>query len=194
MESVRQSRGGDNHNFMTATQENERNQAPALSVSQRLLEPAEGDPIAANLEHLAQYIRRTLPLPDAIVHMEINVWQGVVQFSWEARKFVVTPSLETFELKGHNLFVTAASILVQAVLAKQKKTARIVSEVLDALDKVDELLQAPRIEPAVTIIYLSDGYRSMRTLFAPRIDAALELLDSLKQTIRRQLRSRGYRH
>jgi hypothetical protein len=176
---------------MVATQECERIPVRPTPENRSAQKP-DRRPVAVNLESLAQYIYKTLPLPETIAHLDLNIWHEVVQFSWEGRRFVVKPSLETFELKGHSLFVTAASILVQTILVKQKKHTKVGEEIIDALKQVEYLLLAPRLEPLVTIMYLSAGNRTKRALFPSRIDAAVALLESVKRTVQRLLQSREH--
>jgi hypothetical protein len=162
-----------------------------LTVCPRMEMPGH-DRITPVLKRLAQLIQRVLPLPHSIAHLELNCWSGVVQFTWEARRFIVTPSLEAFELKGRGLSITTASMLIRRVLTQHQKNLRVGTEVVDSLERVENLLTSPRVEPSVTIVYLSDGCRSIRTLHTPRLDEALALLESVKQTIRNHLRSRRF--
>jgi hypothetical protein len=144
------------------------------------------------LRHLAQHIQQALPLPNSIGSLELNSWSGVVQFTWDARRFTVSTSLETFELKGNTLSVTAASMLVGRILAQHLKDTKVWVAVVESLGKVEQLLTSQGSEPSVTIAYFSDGRRSTRQLFPPRTDEALALVEAVKKRIRNHLQSKKF--
>jgi hypothetical protein len=92
------------------------------------------------LEELAQYIRQTLPQSKSIAHLHIDEKIGAVRFSWHAREFIVKPSLEVLELKGQHLYVTGASMLMQAAFLKKDKNEKVLGVVEETLQQVEDLL------------------------------------------------------
>jgi hypothetical protein len=148
---------------MTATKVNET--TPQQPIAEGAKVP-EGQQKPEGLEELAQYVRKTLPQPNTIVRLDLNTSAGVIQCQWQTRQFIVKPSLEVFELKRQSLYVTGASILVQAVLAKQKKNTRVFDEVVLSIKKVEELLQRSRTETALALLKLVK--HTMRKQFGSR--------------------------
>ena len=119
--------------------------------------------IGKRLEELVQHIQKGLPLANLITRLEINHSARVVEFTWQSRHFVSTLGLEVFELKEKNLFITGASMLVRSALNSQDKNTRIVIAIADSVAKAEDLIKTRRIE------------------------AAFELLDSVKQSIQKQI-------
>jgi len=113
------------------------------------------------LEELSQYIRQTIPQSKSITHLHVNENAGAVTFTWHARQFIVKPSLEVLEMKGQNLYVTGASMLMQAWFMKKDKNEKVLGVVQETLQQVEELLSKQETEKA------------------------LKLLDSVKQTLQR---------
>jgi hypothetical protein len=85
------------------------------------------------LVELDQYVRRNLPNQKAIAEMHRNEEGGFIQFVWHAQHFAVRPPLEVFQLKGANMFITGASMLMQAALRTRDKNSRVVEAVVENL-------------------------------------------------------------
>jgi hypothetical protein len=113
------------------------------------------------LEELAQYIRQTLPQSKSIAHLHIDEKISAVRFTWHAREFIVKPNLTVLELKGVNLYVTGASMLMQAAFMKKDKNEKVLGVVEETLQQVEDLLSKHQTEKG------------------------LKLLDSVKQTLHR---------
>ena len=92
----------------------------------------------SELEELSGYIRQTLPDQKAILRLQKNEQAGIVEFTWHARQFVVRPNLEVFELKGKNLLITGASMLMQAALKTKEKNKKVIEAVVDTLHAAEE--------------------------------------------------------
>lgn len=105
-----------------------------------------------SLETLADYVKKTLPLLNPAAKLELNRKAGVVVFPWYAQKFVVTPSLQVFELQGTKLLITSPAMLIQAVLAKQDKYTRAVKALVDSIEKAQALLKTKRSEMAYSLL------------------------------------------
>jgi hypothetical protein len=104
------------------------------------------------LEELAQYITRTLPQSKAINHLQKDVKAGVVKFDWNSQKFMVKPSLEVLELRGANLYITAASMLMQAALMTYDKNSKVLT-VLDAtIGQAEEFFVNHQTEKAFEVL------------------------------------------
>jgi hypothetical protein len=104
------------------------------------------------LEELAQYIMRTLPQSKAVSHLNTDAKAGVVSFDWNSHKFMVKPSLEVLEVKGNNLFITAASMLMQAAFTTYDKNSRVLSVMDDTLRQVEEFLTNHQNEKAMSLL------------------------------------------
>lgn len=94
-----------------------------------------------SLEQLAQYIRQTVPQPKAILNLNVKEKLGVVTFVWHAREFVVKKSLEVLELKGQNLYVTGATMLMQSALMTAGKSETVIESVVDAIRQAEDLIK-----------------------------------------------------
>jgi hypothetical protein len=116
------------------------------------------------LEQLTQYIRQNLPQPKAIMNLRVQEKTGVVMFVWNAQEFVVKKTLEVFELKGQNLFVTGATMLMQSALRTVTRSETVIGTVLDALREAEELVKDEKQK-----------------------ESGLKLLESVKSTLRKQV-------
>ncbi len=92
----------------------------------------------------------------------VGVPEKVVTFEWQARRFAVRTSLETFELKGDRLFITGASGLVLYLLMSRARNREVFGEM------------AKNIEEAETRV-------------RDNPEQALELLSSVKKTIEKRI-------
>ena len=96
-------------------------------------------PATEELDKLTLHIRKALPDPKAVTHLQTNPQAGLVEFSWHSRHYVVTPALVVFELKdGKNLLVTGYSMLIQAALQTRDRNSKIIEEVVKKLGSADE--------------------------------------------------------
>jgi len=90
------------------------------------------------LDELAQYIVRILPQRKSISNLREDAKAGIVRFTWHAHHFAVKPSLEVLELKGANLFITGASILMQSALSTCHKNSKVLGGMDDTLRQVED--------------------------------------------------------
>jgi hypothetical protein len=95
-----------------------------------------------SLDELEAHIRTSLPLARDIQKLQKNAAAKYVEFQWHQRHFVVQPSLQVFENKDQKLFITGASMLIQACLLKKDKTQNVLSEVIDTMEKTEELVKS----------------------------------------------------
>jgi hypothetical protein len=93
------------------------------------------------LDQLTQHIRQNVPQPKAIVNLHLQEKTGVVTFVWHAREFVVKRSLEVLELKGQNLYVTGATMLMQSALRSAGKSEVVLESLMDAIRHAEELIK-----------------------------------------------------
>ncbi len=93
-----------------------------------------------SLIHLAQFIRERVPQPKAILNLRIEELLGAVTFVWHAREFVVKQSLQVLELKGQNLYVTGATMLMQTALTSAGRSETVIESVIDAIRQAEGLL------------------------------------------------------
>ena len=89
------------------------------------------------LEELVQFVRRTIPQSKSIKHLTADDKAQVLTFEWKSRKFAVRTSLETFEMKGRNLFITGASGLLQNLFLNKAKNTTVIAEVSETLQQVE---------------------------------------------------------
>ena len=106
----------------------------------------------AQLEELAQYIRLTVPQSKFIEGLQIKETAGVVSFRWQGREFLVKPSLEVFESKGTNVFITGASALMQLAFIKKDKNKKVLEAVLDSITRAEDLIKAMQTENGLKLL------------------------------------------
>jgi hypothetical protein len=92
------------------------------------------------LEELVQYLYQTLPQAKTITQLQKDGKAGIVIFSWNSHRFIVKPSLEVLELKATNLFITGASMLMQAALTKRDKDNKVLAAVDETLRQSEDFL------------------------------------------------------
>ena len=91
-------------------------------------------------EKLSQYVRRNLGSFNAIAFMKVHEQQDAVSFRWYEKDFVVKKSLEAFEVKGQKLFVTGASILMQAVLDRADADSQSVEAIVSSIRAAEDMI------------------------------------------------------
>ena len=91
-------------------------------------------------ETLAAHVRESLTPSSGLTGLKAHETHGFVSFRWYDRDFVVKKSMEVFEVKGQNLFVTGGSILLQAVLAKADYDPKIVETLVSSIRQVEDLI------------------------------------------------------
>src|ERR1041384_2214248 len=96
------------------------------------------------LNELAQYIRETLPQAKTITNLQVNDQAGVITFHWQGREFLVRKSMDVLEVKGKNLFLTGASMLLQTVLLKKNKNEKVVETAIEVLQQAEDLIGSKR--------------------------------------------------
>lgn len=101
-------------------------------------------PAAPNLEELTVHIRKVLPEPKALAHLQTNAQAGVVEFNWHARHFVVRPTMEVYELKGRTLLITGISMLIQAALQTKDRNTKIIEVIVETLQAAEESMRTNR--------------------------------------------------
>ena len=114
------------------------------------------------LEDLSKYVRLTLPQPKLIENLQVQTQAGVVSFGWQGKEFVVKPSLHVLEVRGKEVFITGASMLIQSTLMKRDKNEKVISAAIEVLIQVEDLIKAKR-----------------------QVESGLKLLDSVKSTLRK---------
>jgi len=93
----------------------------------------------SNLDELAQYIRQTVPIPRAILQLKPNQAAGGASFIWHGVEFFVKPSLHVLEVRGHSLYITGLSTLLQTVFMKASQSEEKFGALLDALAQAEDL-------------------------------------------------------
>lgn len=96
------------------------------------------------LQELAEYIRKTLPQSSSIANLSTNEQAGVVEFSWQSRNFVVRPSLEVMEMKSKNLYITGASMLMQAAFMTRNANQKVIEGIVNTLQQVEDTVKRDR--------------------------------------------------
>ncbi len=93
-----------------------------------------------SLEQLTQYIRETVPQSKTITHLKPVPEADAISFHWQGREFVVKRTLEVLELKGKQVFLTGASMLMQIVLTHRNRNERTIEGIVAALRESEDLI------------------------------------------------------
>jgi hypothetical protein len=93
------------------------------------------------LQELAEYIRKTLPQASTIANLTANDQAGVVEFGWQSRHFVVRTSLEVMEKKDKNLYITGASMLMQAAFMTRNANQKVIEGIVNTLQQVEDTVK-----------------------------------------------------
>ena len=94
-----------------------------------------------SLPELALYIRHTVPDPKAIMSMKANEKLGAVIFIWHGVEFLVKPSMQVFEVRGYNLYITGISTLLQVVLIRRSQNEKVLESALDSIHEAEDLIR-----------------------------------------------------
>lgn len=103
-------------------------------------EPSSSSVMIETSEQLAQYVRQNLVPSSAITGLKIHELHGFLSFRWYERDFVVKKSLEVFEVKGQNLLVTGASMLMNSVLKKAENDAKTIDALVGSIRQAEDLI------------------------------------------------------
>lgn len=104
------------------------------------------------LNDLIQFIRETVPQPKEIQHLQIKDPPGVASFRWHQRDYIVKPSLQVFELKGKDVFITASSMLLQTAFLRKRATAKILGIAIETLQQVEGFVNSRSTEKGVVLL------------------------------------------
>lgn len=118
-------------------------------------------PAIENLQQLEEYLRKTLPEARSIQKLHRNEEGKYIDFVWHQRHFVVKPELQVFELKDARLFITGASMLIQASLLKKDRSEKVLVAVLETIEKAEEMMRSNR-EQGLALVESAKG--SLRKL------------------------------
>lgn len=105
-----------------------------------------------SLDELTQYLRQTLPQANAMQNLQLRADVGAVTFRWNSRDFLVRPSLEVLELKGSNVVITGASMLMQAALLTKKRNDKLVGGMVETLRQAEDLIKANQKQNGVSLL------------------------------------------
>jgi hypothetical protein len=94
-----------------------------------------------NLQDLSRYIRATIPYPQSLVQLQTNQQAGGVTFIWTGTEFFVKTSLHVLEVRGHSLFITGLSTLLQSVLMSADNSAKKFDTMLETLNRAEDLIR-----------------------------------------------------
>ena len=97
-----------------------------------------------NLAELTAYVRKTLPQSNTVANFKANDQANVIEFAWQSRNFVVKTTLEVMEMKGNNLFITGASMLMQAAFMKRSSNEKIVEAIVNTLQQAEDVVRRDR--------------------------------------------------
>jgi hypothetical protein len=105
------------------------------------------------LQGLAQYVRSSIPVPQAILQMRINERAAGITFIWQGVEFFVNSALYAFELRGRTLYITGLSVLLQTVLMGRKSKEKNWQLLMEQLAEAETILRDERyIRHAVDIV------------------------------------------
>ena len=92
------------------------------------------------LPELTGYISKTIPSPRELAELKANEAAGVATFSWHRIHFLVKPTLEVYEIKNSQIFITGSSLLMTRILAGSSRREQTIEVVLETMRQASELL------------------------------------------------------
>lgn len=93
-----------------------------------------------SLEELEEYLRQVMPQWKSVQQLQRNQKYGFIDFKWNGHHFAVKPTLETFELKANNLYITAGSLLLHNALLTRTGNEQRIGAIVETMDKMNEIL------------------------------------------------------
>ncbi len=93
-----------------------------------------------SLNELADYIRASVPNPQAILQLRVNEKVGGVTFIWHGVDFFVKPTLNVLEVRGHTLYITGLSTLLQMVLMRRSASEKKLQTLVDSITQAEDLI------------------------------------------------------
>jgi hypothetical protein len=94
-----------------------------------------------SLQELIQYVRQTVPDPKAILNLKIKEKTGAVMFIWHGVEFLVKPTMQVFEMRGYNLYITGISTLLQVVLMRRSQNEKVFETALQTIQEAEDLIR-----------------------------------------------------
>ena len=122
-----------------------------------------------NCEQLSQHLRRNLGSVGPLALLKVHEAHGFVSFRWHERDFVVKRSMESFEVKGQNLLVTGASILMQAVLRRAESNSVTIEGLVNSIQATESLIKDEK-ERGAGFKLLANMKATLRRLASHRTD------------------------
>lgn len=104
------------------------------------------------LNELIQFIRETVPQPKSILNLQIQNPPGIASFRWHQRDYIVKPSLQVFEIKGKNIFLTASSMLLQTAFMRKRGTSKALEVAVETLQQVESFINGRSIDKGVILL------------------------------------------
>lgn len=105
-----------------------------------------------DLNELLRFIMETVPQPKAIQNLQIKDPPGVAAFRWHQREYIVRPSLQVFELKGKEVFVTASTMLLQTAFMRKRTTNKVLEVAVETLQQVEGFIKGNSVEKGFTLL------------------------------------------
>jgi hypothetical protein len=120
-----------------------------------------------SLPELADYIRKNLPYPKAILNLRVQDQAGGVVFIWQGVEFLVKLTLQAFEIRGNSIYVTGLSMLLQSALLRGDQDEQRLTNVLNALGDAEDLIRT-KSQPTEGVRRLKAVREHLMHMVAPK--------------------------
>ena len=121
------------------------------------------------LEELAEFVRENIPQSKAVSHLTVNATAQIISFRWNSMEFAVRQSLEVFQVKGTRVEITAASLLLQAILQSSSRVAKLMGAVVESLGQAQDFFK--RNEASKGMELLIPAKKAIEKLAQKRVPA-----------------------
>jgi hypothetical protein len=119
-----------------------------------------------NLSELSDYIRKNVPYPKAIMSLRVQEQAGGVVFIWQGVEFLVKQSMEAFEVRGNNIYITGLSLLLQTALRKGDQEEHRIVKVIEALSDAENFARDNQPKKAGDLVRGARDF--LRRMVAPK--------------------------
>ena len=122
-----------------------------------------------NTEELAQFVRENIPQLKSVSQLKENAASQTISFKWNSIEFLVRQTLEVYQVKGTMVEITAASLLMQALLQTTARIQKLMEVVVESLGQSQDFLK--RDESAKGMELLTPAKRAIAKLVPKQVSS-----------------------
>ena len=105
-----------------------------------------------NTEELAEFVRQNIPQLKSVSQLKVNAASQTISFKWNSIEFLVRQTLEVYQVKGTTVEITAASLLMQALLQTTSRVQKMMEVVVESLGQSQDFLKRNEIGKGMELL------------------------------------------